>query len=79
MSTMIYIARHAWAYECGDPRWPDDSLRELEPEGVERYERMIQCSPSAILLPKSSPRALTRVVVKPPTHYRAYAGSTPDH
>ncbi len=40
-TTMIYIARHAWAYEQGDPRWPDDSLRELEPERVERYQRMI--------------------------------------
>ena len=42
MSTkMIYIARHAWAYDYGDPRWPDDSQRELEPEGVERYQKMI--------------------------------------
>jgi phosphohistidine phosphatase len=41
MNTLIYIARHAWAYETGDPRWPDDSLRELEPEGAERYQRMI--------------------------------------
>ncbi len=42
MSTsMIYIARHAWAYDYGDPRWPDDSLRELEPEGVVRYQQMI--------------------------------------
>ncbi len=38
----IYIARHAWAYEFGDPRWPDDSQRELEPEGAERYMQMIQ-------------------------------------
>ncbi len=42
MSTMIYIARHAWAYEYGDPRWPDDSLRELELEGAERYQRLIE-------------------------------------
>ena len=38
----IYIARHAWAYEFGDPRWPDDSQRELEPEGAERYMRVVQ-------------------------------------
>jgi phosphohistidine phosphatase SixA len=37
----IYIARHAWAGERGDPRWPDDSLRELTPEGIERYTRMV--------------------------------------
>jgi phosphohistidine phosphatase len=33
----IYIARHAWAGERGDPRWPDDSLRELTAEGIERF------------------------------------------
>ncbi len=38
----IYIARHAWAYEHGDPRWPDDSQRELEPEGAERYLHVVQ-------------------------------------
>jgi phosphohistidine phosphatase len=42
MNTFIYIARHAWAHECGDPRWPDDSKRELETEGAERYLRMIE-------------------------------------
>lgn len=38
----IYIARHAWAYEFGDPRWSDDSLRELEPEGAERFMRVVE-------------------------------------
>jgi phosphohistidine phosphatase len=38
----IYIARHAWAGERGDPRWPDDSLRELTPEGIERYTRVVR-------------------------------------
>jgi phosphohistidine phosphatase len=38
----IYIARHAWAGERGDPRWPDDSLRELTPEGVERYTKVVK-------------------------------------
>jgi phosphohistidine phosphatase len=38
----IYIARHAWAGERGDPRWPDDSLRELTPEGIERYTRLVK-------------------------------------
>jgi phosphohistidine phosphatase SixA len=42
MSTMIYIARHAWAHEAGDPRWPDDSQRELEIEGAERYRQVIE-------------------------------------
>ena len=38
----IYIVRHAWAYEHGDPRWPDDSQRPLEAEGAERFARVVQ-------------------------------------
>jgi phosphohistidine phosphatase SixA len=38
----LYIARHAWAGERGDPRWPDDSLRELTPDGIERYTKVIK-------------------------------------
>ena len=38
----LTIARHAWAYEFGDPRWPDDSLRELEPEGADRYRQVVE-------------------------------------
>jgi phosphohistidine phosphatase len=38
----VYIARHAWAGERGDPRWPDDSLRELTPEGIERYTKVVK-------------------------------------
>lgn len=37
----IYIARHAWAHEFGDPRWPDDSQRELEFDGAERYIQVV--------------------------------------
>jgi phosphohistidine phosphatase len=37
----LFIARHAWAYEHGDPRWPDDSQRPLELEGVERMGRVV--------------------------------------
>jgi phosphohistidine phosphatase len=38
----VYICRHAWAGERGDPRWPDDSLRELTSEGVERYANVVK-------------------------------------
>jgi phosphohistidine phosphatase len=38
----LYIARHAWAGERGDPRWPDDSLRELTPDGIERYIKVVK-------------------------------------
>jgi phosphohistidine phosphatase SixA len=38
----LFIARHAWAGEHGDPRWPDDSLRELTAEGIERYTQVVK-------------------------------------
>jgi phosphohistidine phosphatase len=38
----LYIARHAWAGERGDPRWPDDSLRELTADGVERFAKVVK-------------------------------------
>jgi phosphohistidine phosphatase len=38
----LYIARHAWAGDRGDPRWPDDSLRELTAEGIERYAKVVK-------------------------------------
>lgn len=38
----VYIARHAWAGEFGEAGWADDSLRELTPEGAERYMDVIQ-------------------------------------
>jgi phosphohistidine phosphatase len=37
----IYIARHAWAGDRGDPRWPDDSLRELTADGIDRYTKIV--------------------------------------
>jgi phosphohistidine phosphatase len=38
----VYIARHAWAGERGDPRWPDDSQRPLTPEGIARYDEVVK-------------------------------------
>jgi phosphohistidine phosphatase len=38
----IYIVRHAWAYEHGDPRWPDDSKRPLEDEGAARFAEVVK-------------------------------------
>jgi phosphohistidine phosphatase SixA len=38
----IYIARHAWAGERGDPQWPDDSLRQLTHDGFERYTKVVK-------------------------------------
>ena len=42
LDMFVYIARHAWAGERGDPRWPDDSLRELTAEGIERYSKVVK-------------------------------------
>jgi phosphohistidine phosphatase len=36
---LLYVIRHAYAYEHGDPRWPDDTKRPLAPEGAERFRR----------------------------------------
>src|SRR3954471_21323552 len=38
----LYIARHAWAGEHGDSRWPDDSLRELTADGIQRYTNVVK-------------------------------------
>ena len=38
----IYIVRHAWAHHFGDPRWPDDAQRELEFDGAERFQRVVE-------------------------------------
>jgi phosphohistidine phosphatase len=39
---LIYIIRHAYAHEHGDPRWPDDSQRPLEAEGAARFQRVVE-------------------------------------
>jgi phosphohistidine phosphatase len=38
----LYIIRHAWAEEYGDPRWPDDSDRPLTAKGCERFAAMVE-------------------------------------
>jgi phosphohistidine phosphatase len=48
----IYIVRHAYAYEHGDPRWPDDSKRPLEPQGAERFRRGIKALAKRGFAPK---------------------------
>jgi phosphohistidine phosphatase len=37
--TEVYLVRHAIAEARDAERWPDDSLRPLTPEGVERFQR----------------------------------------
>jgi phosphohistidine phosphatase len=38
---MLYVIRHAWAGQFGDPRWPDDWHRPLTDEGRKRFRRMV--------------------------------------
>ena len=41
-SRFVFIARHAWAGQFGDPQWPDDNLRELEEDGAERFMQVVE-------------------------------------
>jgi len=38
---MLYLIRHAWAGQHGDPKWPDDNLRPLTKEGKKRFKAMV--------------------------------------
>jgi phosphohistidine phosphatase len=37
----LYIIRHAWAGQYGDPEWPDDTLRPLTKKGRKRFTSMV--------------------------------------
>ena len=37
----LYIIRHAWAGEYGDPQWPDDAQRPLTKKGRKRFADMV--------------------------------------
>ena len=39
---ILYIIRHAWAGESGDPRYPDDRLRPLTADGRERFKCVVK-------------------------------------
>ena len=76
----VYIARHAWAGEFGDPRWPDDSQRPLTAEGITRFEQVARHLAAAGFAPTAiatSPLVRCRqtaailsaaVAEKPPIH-----------
>jgi phosphohistidine phosphatase len=38
----LYIIRHAWAADSGDPRWPNDDARPLTADGVERFAAVVE-------------------------------------
>ena len=68
----VYIARHAWAGERGDPRWPDDSLRELTAEGIERYTKVVKALAARGFEP-------ARIATSPYTRCRQTAEITAKH
>lgn len=37
----LFIVRHAWAVERGDPQWPDDELRPLTELGKHRFAKFV--------------------------------------
>jgi phosphohistidine phosphatase len=37
----LYIVRHAWAVDRGDPNYPDDDLRPLTAEGKRRFADVV--------------------------------------
>jgi phosphohistidine phosphatase len=39
---ILYIIRHAWAGQFGDPQWPDDFQRPLTAEGKERFAQVVE-------------------------------------
>ena len=38
----IYLVRHAWAGQSGDPRYADDALRPLTEKGRKRFRRVVK-------------------------------------
>lgn len=36
----LYLVRHAWAGDFGDPRWPNDADRPLTTDGKERFKQV---------------------------------------
>ena len=39
---LLYLVRHAYAGQHGDPRYRDDSLRPLTTKGRKRFRRVIK-------------------------------------
>jgi phosphohistidine phosphatase len=37
----LYIVRHAWAVDRGDPEYPDDDLRPLTEDGKKRFAQVV--------------------------------------
>jgi phosphohistidine phosphatase SixA len=68
----LFIARHAWAGDHGDPRWPDDSLRELTPDGIQRYTKVVKTLASRGLDPE-------RIATSPYTRCRQTAEIIASH
>lgn len=49
----IFIVRHAWAGQAGDPAYPDDRLRPLTPDGIKRFRKFLRKLPAAEFDPRA--------------------------
>jgi phosphohistidine phosphatase len=49
---LLYILRHAYAGEHGDPRYPDDSKRPLTNHGRKRFDRLVKQLTNGELAPQ---------------------------
>jgi phosphohistidine phosphatase len=49
---ILYLVRHAYAGEHGDPRYPDDSQRPLTKKGRKQFRRMVKHLTAARFLPE---------------------------
>jgi phosphohistidine phosphatase len=45
----LFLIRHAWAGQHGDPRYPDDRLRPLTDEGHKRFAALLKALPKGLL------------------------------
>ena len=65
---LLYIVRHAFAGQHGDPSYPDDSLRPLTKKGRKQFRRVVKKLCQARLRARSSwPRVPWSAAGKRPT------------
>lgn len=39
---IVYVVRHAWAGQSGDPAWPNDDERPLTDKGRKRFKKLVK-------------------------------------
>ncbi len=54
---LLYIVRHAYAGQHGDPRYPDDALRPVTKRGRKQFARVVKKLAKRGFAPARSPPA----------------------